>query len=145
MGLINLRKLWLDNNQITNIEKLEVLTGLQKLSLCNNPIINVKKLDDLDELYDFHALNELYELEELSLYDKKIIKIQKFFDELTGEQYAPQIRKQIICNLKGLSLNYKQFTTIKGLDTLSSLKELSLSNLFNHTYGNRNTVLNYKS
>ena len=44
--------LWLDNNQITEIQRLHTLTNLQVLNLAKNQITKIKNLDNLVNLQE---------------------------------------------------------------------------------------------
>jgi Leucine-rich repeat (LRR) protein len=140
--LSNLQKLWLHNNQITEIKELDGLNSLQKLSLHNNQIAEMKglnKLTNLQYLYLNHnqikeikGIDGLTRLQVLSLHNNQIAEI-KGLDELTRLQELLLHNNQItemkglnkLTSLQYLSLKYNQIKEIKGLYGLTSLRELT--------------------
>ncbi len=118
---VNLQKLSLYDNQITEIKGLDNLVNLQILDLSNNKITEIKGLDNLvnlqylelqsNNITEIQGLYNLGNLQTLSLYGNHITEIL-CLDNLVNLQY--------------LWLNNNKVIEIKGLDNLVNLKNLYL-------------------
>jgi Leucine-rich repeat (LRR) protein len=143
-GLANLRKLHLNDNEITEITGLDGLTSLEDLLLNNNKITEIKgiygltSLENLslyrNQITEIKGIDGLTSLENLSLYSNQITEIKGLYG-LTNLQYLSLHNNQItemkgldgLTRLQILLLSDNQIKEIKGLDDLTSLRELSLS------------------
>jgi len=158
----NLKKLWLDNNQITKIENLDGLEELRVLGLGNNQIgeiENLKNLSGLEELElnnnkitEIKNLECLINLSKLKLYNNDITEI-KSLDKLTNLQQLGLYNNNIakiqnldgLVNLTRLGLGCNKIKKIEGLDKLKGLKILWLYNNKITKIENLNKLANLKT
>lgn len=118
----NLRDLYLDYNQISDISNLSTITSLVVLFISNNEIIDISPLSELTNLSqlllsgnyisDVSALSGMTRLDYLYLHSNQISDISA----LSG-----------LTNLKELYLNSNQISDISALSGLTKLKALWLS------------------
>lgn len=121
-NLHDLEALFLDDNQILEIDTVLNLENLKILSLKNNKIHEIKNLEGLpnliklnlegNEITDILGLETLPNLEVLHLGNNKITEINHL-DSLQS--------------LKSLHLDRNQITEIKNLENLKQLTKLNLS------------------
>jgi Leucine-rich repeat (LRR) protein len=119
----NLKKLYLDFNQIAEIEGLDNLSNLKSLHLKGNRIKEIKGLERLskleylylnnNEIKEIKGLNNLSKLKSLMILDNKISNIQGLED---------------LTNLEILNLRNNKIAEINGLNALKNLKRVDLSN-----------------
>ena len=122
-SLINLKKLYLNFNEITDIKGLDTLVNLKSLHLQGNKIRKIKGLDQLknleylylnnNEIIKIQGIANLSSLKSLMIYDNQIPEIQKL---------------EHLSNLEILNLRNNRISEIKGLRNLSNLRRLDLSN-----------------
>jgi len=122
-NLINLNKLHLSFNKITELTCLDNLVNLKSLHLQGNKIRKITGLDQLKNLeylylnsngiFKIKGIGNLSKLKSLMIYDNMIPEIQKL-----GH----------LSNLEILNLRNNSISELKGLESLSNLKKLDLSN-----------------
>jgi Leucine-rich repeat (LRR) protein len=106
--LTQLTHLWLNSNQLTNVNGLEKLTQLTSLGLSNNQLTKLPK-----------GLEKLTQLTYLQLAGNKLTEVPKGLEKLT--------------QLTHLYLYRNQLTSVKGLEKLTKLEELNLDYCFDLT------------
>ena len=119
----HLKELYLNNNNIEEIQSLEELINLSKLYLQNNNIEEIQNLDELNNLSTLYLhnnkiekiqnLDKLNKLSKLSLHNNKIEKI---------------INLDKLNKLSILYLGNNNIEKIQNLETLNKLSELYLHN-----------------
>jgi internalin A len=131
--LINISGLWLNENDLINIDTLEVLNSLALLNVsdnqitCINPLKGLEKLCaltlDNNQITDISPLTNLVNLTTLSLNDNQIVEIESL---------------QELKKLSRLALVRNKITDVSALKELKTLTNLSLS-------GNQIISINYLS
>ncbi len=139
----HIARLFLMNNQISDITPLNGLTNLQILSLENNQINDVSPLTGLTNLQelglgsnkisDISSLSNLTNLQTLQLYNNQIRDISHLGSltnlmelRLYNNQIRDISRLSNLTNLQGLNLAANQIGEIKPLSSLTNLKWLIL-------------------
>ena len=122
-NLINLNKLHLSFNKITELIGLDNLINLKSLHLQGNKLRKIKGLDQLrnleylylnnNEITMIQGITSLSSLKSLMIYDNQIPEIQKL---------------EHLSNLEILNLRNNRISEIKGLKNLKNLRRLDLSN-----------------
>lgn len=143
--LPQLEELYLNWNQITEIEGLKNLSELQILSLTRNRINKIKNLEPLlklkslildnNQIEIIEGLEDSYQLKVLGLAENQISKIRGL-DNLSELENLTLDNNKItkienldeLVKLKELSLAINQISKIEGLDNLSNLEYLLLNN-----------------
>ena len=142
---INLKELYLDENNIYEIKGLENLINLEVLGLGENQIFEIEGLDTLQNLtylslysnplQEIKGLNSLVNLKDLHLGDCKIYEIKGLDDLLKlenlgieGTEITEIKNLENLQNLLTLFLSSNKITEIKGLDSLEKLRQLELEN-----------------
>ncbi|KAK9824206.1 hypothetical protein WJX72_008534 [[Myrmecia] bisecta] len=115
-GLVNLRKLQLDNNALTKIENLDGLVNLRWLDLSFNRIAKIEGLDKL-------AL-----LEDLSLFSNCIEQMENM---------------EMLTNLMVLSMGRNNITSLHNVMYLRQFKRLRLINLSGNPISNDSDYKSY--
>ena len=120
--LKQLKALFLEGNQLTDVKGLEKLTQLKVLALEHNQLTDVKGLEKLtqltalqlfnNQLNDVKGLEKLKQLEYLNLRNNRLTSV-KGLENLT--------------KLERLELSSNKLTSVKGLKKLTQLKVLFLS------------------
>ncbi|MHA2391707.1 MAG: leucine-rich repeat domain-containing protein [Promethearchaeota archaeon] len=143
-NLTNLRKLFLDYNQIGEIRGLENLRNLKSLHIQGNRISKIEGLGNLskleylylnyNEISEIKGLNHLSNLKSLMIYDNQISQIKGLENlenlvilNLRNNKISEIEGLENLRNLKRLDLSNNEIYEIKGLDNLSKLEFLDLS------------------
>jgi hypothetical protein len=119
--LTDLKRLYIESNQITRIEGLDSLSHLLNLDLESNRIAKIERLDQIAQLQTF-ALgnNQITKIEGLNkLTNLRILYLDS--NRITRMEGLEQLN-----NLQVLNLRNNQITTIEGLEQLTHLQELDL-------------------
>jgi Leucine-rich repeat (LRR) protein len=120
-GMINLRDLYLFDNQIERIEGLDRLIRLNKLRLGSNKI---KQIEGLDYLVDLQTLdlgnNQIEQIEGLD----RLVDLQEL--NLSSNQIKQIKGLDCLADLRQLILMCNQIERIEGLDRIN-IRELYLS------------------
>ncbi len=140
--LVNLEKLWLNDNRIARIEGLDRLVNLKWLFLDGNQIARIEGLHRLvnlkwlfldgNQIARIEGLDRLVRLERLELHTNQISRIEGL-DLLVNLEWlnlGVKIAKieglDRLVNLKHLGLSGNRITRIEGLDRLVKLEWLNL-------------------
>jgi len=120
---INLKILYLYDNQIIEIKGLTKLTDLEELKLINNQITEIKEFNNLINLKILYLNNnKIIEIKELNI----LSCLQTLY---LGYNQITEIKGvNKLVNLQKLELNNNKITEIKELDKLVNLQVLNLSN-----------------
>jgi len=117
----NLKELYLDANQISNISPVASLTSLTDLDLGGNQISDISPLDGLTNLerlvLDWNQIDNLSPLANLT---------SLTLLDLDSNQISDISPLASLINLTVLGLNYNEITDIDPTDALTSLGELRL-------------------
>ena len=120
--LVHLERLYLEDNQLTDISPLSGLANLSRLHLNDN------------QLADISPLSKLTNLSELSLNSNRLTDISPLSDlvnlsilHLNYNQLTDILPLSKLMNLSQLSLDDNQLTDISSLSNLVKLSELFLS------------------
>jgi Leucine-rich repeat (LRR) protein len=144
-NLTNLTKLWLGNNQISDVSAIAHLTNLTELWLDNNQISEVSaiaNLTNLTELYlsnnqisEVSAIANLTNLTTLSLHNNQISDVSAIANLtnltelwLDNNQISDVSAIANLTNLTVLSLHNNQISDVSAIANLTNLTELGLSN-----------------
>ncbi|HMK25124.1 MAG TPA: leucine-rich repeat domain-containing protein [Chitinophagaceae bacterium] len=142
--LNHIEDLFLDSNQISEIQGLEKLPKLSYLNLSSNQIHEIKGLEKLtklsnlvlwgNQISEIKGLEKLTTLSDLDLYNNQISEI-KGLEKLTELSYVDLSENKIgeiqglekSTKLSNLNLSLNQIREIKGLEKLTKLSNLDLS------------------
>ncbi|MEL6534416.1 MAG: leucine-rich repeat protein [Bacteroidota bacterium] len=142
--LHHLSKLFLNNNQISEINVIDNLSQITELNLEGNQITEIKGLDNLSRLTGLYlsdnkiseikGLDNLRKLAKLNLNENKIIEIKGLDNliwlcelNLNGNKISEIKGMDNLIRLDKLDLSSNQISQINGLDNLSQLTELDLN------------------
>ena len=121
-NLVNLQLIDLSKNQITKIEGLDLLVNLKDLNLSYNQITKIERLDNLVNLQNIYlSENKITKIEGLN----NLVNLQRIY--LSENQITKIERLNFFANLHNLFFCKNTITKIEGLDTLVNLKNLVLS------------------
>ena len=141
--LTNLKVLWLDGNQLTDISPLENLTNLGFLALTDNQLTDISPLENLtnlgflaldgNQLTDISPLENLTTLRDLGLRNNQLTDISPLenlttlkYLWLSGNQLTDISPLENLTNLGFLKLDGNQIMDISPLLALMALEEVDL-------------------
>ena len=148
--MINLEKIYLDKNNITDIETVREMTKLTYLNLGNNSITNdieiFSSLINLQYLYldnnkvvgNLSSLSSLHQLKRLYLYNTKVVGDIEALSEMNNIEYIHLFNTIVSGNLSSLSemkklrylnlYNSKITGDLRGVENLTNLEYIYLHN-----------------
>lgn len=119
--LSSLKKLYLSNSNIKNVEGLQYCTNLVELDLFNNEIEDISKLSTLGNLIELEIFgNKITDISALS----ELINLTNL--QLGGNKVSDVTPLKEILSLEEINLSYNQVSDITGLSKLNNLKILDL-------------------
>ena len=122
--LTQLEYLALGLNQLTSVNGLEKLTQLEELDLRDNPDLTKAQIDELQK-----ALPKCRIFDDFPLNPEEQAKIIEAAIREDAKKPTGELTKADLDKVTGLNLPFSKLTDIpKGLEKLSKLEELNLSN-----------------
>jgi Leucine-rich repeat (LRR) protein len=115
-NLINLKKLYCDDNQLSSLEEIENLVNLEKLVCNKNQLTSLKGIENLINLKDLSCVNnQLTSLEGI----ENLINLENLScgcNQLTSLEEIENLN-----NLKGLRCYNNKLTSLEGIEILVKL------------------------
>ncbi|MGL6106693.1 cell wall-binding repeat-containing protein [Romboutsia sp.] len=120
--LNSLKKLYLSNSNITNLEGLQYCTNLTELDLFNNQIENISQLSTLGNLTELEIFgNKITDISALS----ELINLTNL--QLGGNKVSDVTPLKELSSLEEINLSYNKVSDITGLSKLNNLMNLDLA------------------